>query len=109
MKEKNIAYERVIFFSDAVVAIAITLLALELRVELPPGEHLTFSALIKPLAQLCRLPSFFRHNSRLMENSPQFLCSYRKDRRTNALYQYFVVVLFGRFTIFNYTGKPIFW
>ena len=47
MKEevKDIPFERVIFFSDAIVAIAITLLALDLKLDVPKGEHLTFAIL----------------------------------------------------------------
>lgn len=51
MKEthkKEISYERVLFFSDAVVAIAITLLALDLRLEIHEGSSLTFRDLLLP-------------------------------------------------------------
>ncbi|HMH23750.1 MAG TPA: TMEM175 family protein [Puia sp.] len=46
--KKEVAFERVIFFSDAIVAIAITLLALNLKLEIPPDHSVSFSDLLLP-------------------------------------------------------------
>jgi uncharacterized membrane protein len=56
MKEKNLSLERMVFFCDAVVAIAITLLALDLRIEKKASEHLLFSDIAE---QWPRFASFF--------------------------------------------------
>jgi len=66
---KNISFERVLFFSDAVVAIAITLLALDLKIEIPNEEHLTFSILFSTwhlfaafLLSFINIASFWRNH-----------------------------------------------
>ena len=46
--KKEVAFERVIFFSDAIVAIAITLLALDLKLEIAPDHHVSFADLLLP-------------------------------------------------------------
>lgn len=46
--KKEVAFERVIFFSDAIGAIAITLLALDLKLEIEPDHHVSFSDLLLP-------------------------------------------------------------
>ncbi|HEY5371301.1 MAG TPA: TMEM175 family protein [Hanamia sp.] len=45
---KELPYERVLFFSDAIVAIAITILALNLKLDIPDSEHLQFKDLFIP-------------------------------------------------------------
>ena len=43
MEEKNFQIERLVFFSDAVIAIAITLLALDIKIEPTESGHLQYA------------------------------------------------------------------
>ncbi len=43
MEEKNFQLERLVFFSDAVIAIAMTLLALDIKIESTESGHLHYA------------------------------------------------------------------
>ena len=72
LKKKEIPFERVLFFSDAIVAIAITLLALDLKLEFPEDHHLSFGDLLAPwknylafLLSFINIASFWRTHHRM--------------------------------------------
>jgi uncharacterized membrane protein len=72
IRKREIPFERVLFFSDAIVAIAITLLALNLKLELPVDHHLTFKDLLLPwqnylafLLSFINIASFWRRHHQM--------------------------------------------
>jgi uncharacterized membrane protein len=72
MKKREIPFERVLFFCDAIVAIAITLLALNLKLEVPDSQHLTFQDLLSPwknylafFLSFINIASFWRTHHRM--------------------------------------------
>lgn len=72
IKKKEIPFERVLFFCDAIVAIAITLLALNLKLELPAGQHLHFKDLLSPwknylafILSFINIASFWRRHHQM--------------------------------------------
>lgn len=93
----ELPYERVLFFSDAIVAIAITLLALELKIEVPEGEKLQFADLLKPwhkylgfILSFVSISGFWSTHHRLFTHIK------RMDERLkwfNTLWLFFIVTL----------------
>jgi len=89
MKEyfkKEIAFERVLFFSDAVAAIALTLLALELKLDVPEGQHVAFRDLLRPWhIYLAFVLSFINVASFWRTHHDFFIYIHKMDERMMAL------------------------
>jgi len=80
--KKEVAFERVIFFSDAIVAIAITLLALNLKLQIPPGQQISFPDLLLPWRNyLAFILSFINIAGFWRTHHNAFLHIYKMDDR----------------------------
>ena len=97
IQKKEIPFERVLFFSDAIVAIAITLLALNLKLELPEGHHLTFQDLLLPwknylafLLSFINIASIWRQHHRMytyIHKMNEYAMAY------NIFWLFFIIIL----------------
>jgi uncharacterized membrane protein len=111
MNKKEIAYERVLFFSDAIVAIAITLLALDLRLNVPPTQHITFIDLIAPWQKyLAFILSFLNIAGFWRTHHDFFIYIKKMDQRMmliNTLWLFFIVALpFSTSVVSQHFGDP---
>jgi uncharacterized membrane protein len=95
--KKEIAFERVIFFSDAIVAIAITLLALNLKLEIPPDRKVSFADLLLPWRNyLAFILSFINIAGFWRTHHNAFLYIYKMDDRimfVNTCWLFMIVTL----------------
>ena len=97
IKKSEIPFERVLFFCDAIVAIAITLLALNLRLDVPDGHHLIFSDLLLPWKNyLAFFLSFINIASFWRTHHQMYTYIHKMDQRTlsyNIGWLFFIVTL----------------
>lgn len=100
MKEagkKGLELERLIFFSDAIVAIAITLLALGLKTDVPAEHHITFDDLIRPWkTYLAFILSFINIAGFWQTHHTIFYYTRKIDRKMlvlNLVWLFFIVIL----------------
>ncbi|MEJ0033414.1 MAG: TMEM175 family protein [Bacteroidota bacterium] len=95
--KEDTAFERVILFTDAVVAIAITLLALDLRLELPEDHVLTFHDLLEPWRNYLAFGLSFINIASFWQNHHYIFSNVRKiDARLmglNTSWLFFIVTL----------------
>lgn len=112
MEQKNLSLERLVFFSDAVVAIAITLLALDIRVGPTPTGRLHFSdigELWKPL--LAFVLSFFNIANFWRTHHAFFAHIDKIDERLlwyNMLWLLFIVLFpFSTSLLGTFWGEPV--
>lgn len=95
--KKEIPFERVLFFSDAIVAIAITLLALDLKIDLPDSHHLTFWDLLLPWKNyVAFILSFINIATFWSTHHQMFTYIHKMNERTmayNTAWLFFIVTL----------------
>jgi uncharacterized membrane protein len=96
-ERKGLELERLIFFSDAIVAIAITLLALALKLDVPAGRRLMFADLVRPWKTYLAFILSFINIAGFWQTHHTIFCYSRKiDRKMLALnlcWLFFIVIL----------------
>jgi len=97
MKEKNLELERLVFFCDAVVAIAITLLALDLKVGHVTNGHLSFADIIQPWKTFLAFFLSFLNIASFWKNHHVFFAHIKKIDEPllwyNIFWLFFIVML----------------
>jgi len=95
--KKNLELERLIFFSDAVVSIAITLLALGIKINVADENHITFANLLQPWRKyLAFLLSFINIAGFWQTHHTIFSLTRKLDRTMfvmNLTWLFFIVIL----------------
>lgn len=93
----EVAFERVLFFCDAIVAIAITLLAMELKINIPENQEITFHDLLKPWHQYAAFILSFVSIAGFWKSHHDFYISIKKlDEQLlylNILWLFFIIIL----------------
>lgn len=97
MDKKSIQIERLVFFSDAVIAIAITLLALDIKIEPLKSGHLHFSDLLVEWRTFLAFTLSFLNIANFWKTHHSFFTYIHKmDERlltNNILWLFFIVLL----------------
>jgi uncharacterized membrane protein len=96
-EKKELPYERVLFFSDAIVAIAITLLALDLKIDIPAEQQFNFVDLFSPWHKYLAFVLSFINILGFWNTHHQLFTYIKKmDARSiwcNHLWLFFIVIL----------------
>jgi len=97
MKEKNLELERLVFFCDAVVAIAITLLVFNLKITNVTNGHLTFADIIRPWKTFLAFFLSFINIASFWKNHHTFFAHIKKINESllwyNIWWLFFIVLL----------------
>lgn len=97
MEKKSIQVERLVFFSDAVIAIAITLLALDIKIEPLKSGHFHFSDLLVEWRTFLAFTLSFLNIANFWKTHHSFFSYIHKmDERlltNNILWLFFIVLL----------------
>jgi uncharacterized membrane protein len=97
MKEKTLELERLVFFCDAVLAIAITLLVFNLKITTVTSGHLTFTDIIRPWKTFLAFFLSFINIASFWKNHHTFFAHIKKINETllwyNIWWLFFIVLL----------------